>query len=293
MKKLLTLAVTSLAMSASQVSAAQPTDPRYFTIDPESVVIQELTSRGGTIDGNPTGMPVIPPPGDLPVAPVLPQPPVAGSIPGTTPTPPTYQDTLNDINGTVNTLDQIVNLVDKIWTLIAKNQPVVNIKVDYANAVPYGLTHWTQLQGWSKPASKKYSFTMKNKLGANVVDVTYQVLWTHSGNYQGKGKYLTGVTVEPISVTTAWGYNVDLVAQVPDSTVANVGTTADPIASMQVQLNWKVHTVLKDIQEKAIYYVQGDGVMQPISKAYERGIEQKSAARAAAVKQEVSAARFN
>ena len=297
MKKLLALTAAATALFSTRVYAVDVNDARYLTVDPDSVVIQEIVSRGGTIDGNPTGTNTIPSPGQLPAVPSLPS---IGGVPapttpdatGTTPAAPTFQDTLNNINGTVNTIDQIVNLVDKVWTLIAKNQPVVTVNVNYANAVPYGLTHWTQLQGWSKPATKKYSFTMKNGFGANVVDVVYQVKWTHSGNYQGKGKYLTGVTVEPISVTTAWGYNVDLVAEVPDSTIANVGTTADPIASMQVQLKWKVHTAVKDIQQKAIYYVQGDGLMQPISKAYDRGVQQQYAGKAAAASQNISSSKF-
>jgi hypothetical protein len=121
--------------------------------------------------------------------------------------------------------------------------------------------------------TRKYAFSMKNGLGSEVVKVTYQVHWTPMGNYQGKGKFLTGVTVEPISVQASWGYTVDLLAQVPDSTVANVGSSEDPVASMQVQLNWKVSTALKVIEQKAIYYVQGDGMMQEIATPFAKDIE--------------------
>ena len=267
MKKLLALTAAATALFATRVSAANNLDEKYLTVDSNSVMIQEITDlKGGTLPGDP---PTIPPPGELP------KPPSGPQIGGDPVTPPVTNPT-DDINGAISVIDNIVNLMDKIFTLIAKNQPVVNITVNYANAVPYGTSHWTQLQGWSKPSTKKYAFTMKNLYGMEVVKVLYQVHWTHSGNFQGKGKFLTGVTVEPLSVTTAWGYNVDLTAEVPDSTIANVGTSADPIASMQVQLKWKVHTIVKDIQEKDIYYVQGDGLMQPISKAYSRGMAEKS-----------------
>ena len=184
--------------------------------------------------------------------------------------------------------------MEKIWDLIAKNQPVVNIKVNYANAVPFGITHWTQLQGWSKPSTKKYAFAFKNLYGMEVCKVVYQVHWTYGGNYQGKGKFLTGVTVEPLSVNAAWGYNVDMTAEVPDSTIANVGPTANPIASMQVQLKWKVHTIVKDIQEKAVYYVQGDGLMQPLdSKLFKNGTEAKSREKMQELKLKLENPRFN
>ncbi|MCG2726913.1 MAG: hypothetical protein L6420_11805 [Elusimicrobia bacterium] len=171
---------------------------------------------------------------------------------------------------TMNTIDKIMNLMEKAFGIIEKNKPVVNTNISYVNAVPYGTSHWTQLQGWSKLNTKKYAFSMKNIYGGEVVKVIYQVHWTYGGNLAGKGKFLTGVTVEPISITVGWGYTVDLIAEVPDSTVANVGTSEDPIASMQVQLNWRVSTKTKVVNEKAIYYVQGDGFMQELASAFSK-----------------------
>jgi hypothetical protein len=255
MKKLLALATLATALFATRASAAQNLDEKYLTVNPDSASFEEIiyTPKGG---------------GPIPVstgAPVLPQPPVGPVIPqdNTQPGP----STLDQVNGVVDTIDKIVNLVDKIFGIIAKNQPVVNINVNYANAVPFGTSHWTQLQGWSKPATRRYAFRIENLYGMEVVKVIYQVQWIYGGNFNGKGKFLTGVTVEPLSVDTAWGYNVDLTAEVPDSTVANVGTASDPIASMQVQLKWKVHTIVKDMQQKSIYYVQGDGYMKQIGGA--------------------------
>lgn len=275
MKSILT--ILTLALVGSNVSfAAETFDVRQLTLDKTSVVVTEVSmpTRGPGDDGeqvdpqippttNNGGTPTIPPPDSLPT-PSLPQvPPI--NQPGTPGQGGNGGVNWDDINQGIDIADKIVNLVDKIFEIIAKNQPVVNITVNYANAVPYGLSHWTQLQGWSTPKVKRYNMSFKNALGAKVVDVTYQIHWTYGGNYEGKGKYLTGVTVEPISVKTAWGYNVDLTAQVPDSTIANVGTSEDPIASMQVQLNWKVHSMVSDMTGKDIYYVQGDGKMQPLT----------------------------
>ena len=273
MKRLLMLTAMT-ALTVSRASAAQINDPKYYEV--ASTFVEELTDgKGGTLPGTApapglptiplsTGTPTIPSPGDLPKPPSGPQIGGDNPGPGNNPGP--------SINDQLNTIDQIVNLVDKIMTLIAKGQPVVNINVNYANAVPYGTSHWTQLQGWSQPATKKYAFVMKNGFGMEVVKVVYQVHWTHSGNFNGVGKFLTGVTVEPLSVTTAYGYNVDLTAEVPDSTIANVGTSQNPVASMQVQLKWKVHTIIKDIQQKVIYYVQGDGFMKQIATPFEQGV---------------------
>ncbi|MBI4802051.1 MAG: hypothetical protein HY796_05970 [Elusimicrobia bacterium] len=268
MKKQLTIAAFISALFTALAGAADLDNAKYFAIDESSIRIEALDDRGGTLPGS---GPVINPP--IPGSNQLPKPPNGPVInppadPGA-PTGPTVGDTINNI-------DQIVNLAQKIWDIIKANAPVVNIAVNYANAVPYGTTHWTQLQGWSKPMTKKYAFSMKNGFGSEVVKVLYQVHWVPNGNLQGKGKFLTGVTVEPISVTAAWGYTVDLLAQVPDSTIANVGTHEDPVASMQVQLNWKVSTAFKVIEQKAIYYVQGDGLLQEIGTPFQRDIEIKA-----------------
>ena len=285
MKKLLALTVAATALFATRASAAGNLDEKYFTVDQNSVMIEDITDKGGTLPGTSP----VPATDTIPKPPSGPQinPPLGGGAPGAAANP------LDAINGTIGVIDNIVNLAEKIFDIIAKNQPVVNIKVNYANAVPFGYSHWTQMQGWSKPATKKYEFSMQNAYGGNVVKVVYQVHWVHSGNYQGKGKFLTGVTIEPLSVTTAWGYNVDLTAEVPDLTIANVGTSADPIASMQVKLKWKVHTILKDIQQEAIYYVQGDGQMEPIGTPFTRALEKKNQIKMNEVTEQVSGARFN
>ena len=271
MKKTAIMTIVAVAVIAfTSKSYANEYDEKYFTIDKSSVKLELLETKGGSLNhgetiplnGGETNQ-TIPKPGALPK-------PQGG---------PVINPSLNNqqgptVNETLDTIDKIVNLMDKIFNIIDKNKPVLNTNINYANAVPYGTSHWTQLQGWSAPGTKRYAFSMKNLYGVEVVKVIYQVHWTHSGNFAGKGKFLTGVTVEPISITAGWGYTIDLTAEVPDSTIANVGTSEDPIASMQVQLNWKVSTITKVINEKAIYYIQGDGLMQEIASPFSKEVNE-------------------
>ncbi len=270
---------------------AQQFDAKYYTLDESSVKIEQLNDRGGSIghtgDGgalpsNP-GAPQFPKPPDGPVINPPMGNPGAGAPGG---------DGFSSVNQTIGVLDNIVNLAEKIFNILDKNRPVVTIATDYANAVPYGTSHWTQLQGWSKPATKKYAFSIKNALGYEVVNVVYQVHWTHNGNFQGKGKFLTGVTIEPLTVTASWGYKVDLRAEVPDSTVANVGTQEDPIASMQVQLKWKVSTTFSSVDQQVIYYVQGDGLIEEIGTPFTKGLEEQSARQISEVTGKLESVKF-
>ncbi len=257
MRKLLIIAfLTSMTLPA--VSSQNTNDEKYFTIT--SITNEYLgETKGGTVPLNGGGNN-----NAVPAPDQLPKPPDGPVI-----NPPVPGGGGNNGGDLIVILDKIINLGEKIFGIIERNKPVVNISVNYANAVPYGVTHWTQLAGWKPPKTKKYAFTAKNGYGTDVVKVVYQVHWTYDGNLKGKGKFLTGVTVEPIDVQVAWGYKVDLKAEVPDSTVANVGTSEDPIASMQVQLKWKIATVFKEINQKTIYYVQGDGFIKEIATPFE------------------------
>ncbi len=172
-------------------------------------------------------------------------------------------------------IDKIINLAEKIFTIIERNKPVVDINVNYANAVPQGITHWTQLQNWKRPKTRQYVLSTKNFYGVEVIRVKYQVTWTYGGDFQGKGKFLTGVTVEPLAVKALWGYKCSIVAEVPDSTIVNVGTSTEPVAGMQVNLKWKIATVLKETNGKHVYFVQGDGFFQEIGDPFKKPINIK------------------
>lgn len=165
-------------------------------------------------------------------------------------------------------IEKIINIAEKIWAIIEKNAPVVNINTQYATAVPDGITAWTQLQSWSRPRTYTYGFYAENLYGVTVLDVQYKVAYTYGGNYNGKGKYLTGVTVIPEKVDLAWGYKFSMKAQVPDSTVVNVGTHADPKAAMQLKLNWTISTAVKSSNGTSVYYIEGDGGFSEIASPW-------------------------
>jgi hypothetical protein len=264
MRKNIAAAAFISALFAGGASAQRFEAPRY-TLDESSIRIERLDDRDGS--GGPEINPPLPNPPQFPVPQAGPEA-FSASMENIKPETPGGGLNFDNINQTIGVIDNIVNLADKFWSIIDKSRPVVAVTTTYANAVPFGTSHWTQLQGWSKPSTKRYAFSIKNSLGSEVVKVVYQVHSTHGGNFQGKGKFLTGVTIEPLTITAPWGYTVDLKAEVPDSTVANAGTHEDPVASMQVQLKWKVTTAFSSIDQKVIYYLQGDGLIEEIGTPF-------------------------
>ncbi|MBI3299807.1 MAG: hypothetical protein HYZ75_16695 [Elusimicrobia bacterium] len=217
---------------------AAANDPKRFTLDRDSIEIVRLDNP------TPAGADPLPPfPG--------------GGTPG-------GGDPISEI-------DRIVNLAKKIFDIIKENRPVVDITTSYANAVPEGMTHWSQLAGWTPPQTNTYGFYAKNGWGSRVVEVTYQVIRQHSGSYKGKGKFLNSVTVQPLHVSVSWGYKFSMKFEAP--TVSNVGTSEDPVASMLARLNWSIDTVLQHDEGTSIYDLQGDGAYREIGGPF------KSAAR--------------
>ncbi|HAT73298.1 MAG TPA: hypothetical protein DCS63_10835 [Elusimicrobia bacterium] len=184
---------------------------------------------------------------------------------------------------------KIVNLAMKIYKVIEENRPVVNIATDYANAVPEDVAHWTQLTGWRGPDSRVYTFSAKNPAGMEIVKASYKVHYAWGAGFKGRGQYLTGVTIEPASVVTAWGCRLDVTADVPDTSVTNAGTGADPVASLDLRLKWRLKTFTQNIEEEAVYRVRGDGELQELGTLFARGRE---AARLETARRSISDSRF-
>ncbi|HAM35639.1 MAG TPA: hypothetical protein DEB40_03650 [Elusimicrobia bacterium] len=212
-------------------------DPKAFTIDENSIRIERLDNAAGLPQKGAT-------------------PPAAGA--GSAGLDP------------IVIIDRILNLAEKIWSVIENNKPAVDVQTQYASALPQGISHWSQLEGWKPPQGTIYAFSAKNSYGATAIKARYQVLRTCAGSYKGKGKYLTAVTIQPLEIDVAWGYKFSLAVEIPDSSVVNVGTSEDPVAGMTPIIKWTIATSIKESRGSALYYLQGDGLLQEVGGPFQR-----------------------
>jgi len=187
-----------------------------------------------------------------------------------------------DLAGILVTLDTIVNIATKAWDIVKDNKPVVNLDTKYATAYPQGVTTASQLSQWSKPKTYVYGFYAENLYGGVMIDSKHKVIFTYNGSYKGKGKYLTAVTVVPTVANVSWGYRFYMSASVPDSTIANVGTDADPVAAMQLKLTWRMSSSLKVVEGTSVYYIQGDGYFDEIASPWRKDWKKAEDIKAAA-----------
>ena len=103
------------------------------------------------------------------------------------------------IGSVIMVVNKLLALGTKIWDIVKKGKPVVTTRF----ATPISVlpkskdpnTTFYDMENWSAPSFKRYRVEFKNLFGMTVIGFTYNVQFQHSGTYEGKGKYITGLTV--------------------------------------------------------------------------------------------------
>lgn len=180
------------------------------------------------------------------------------------PRKPTDKDKGSDLDEwaeDISTLDEVLTAIEKIgtriWKLIEANRPVVSVESKVANALPRNVTCWMDLENWKVPKVYKYNVTYKNVFGAEVVNFTFRVIYTYGASYEGRGKYLSNVSVHPAELNVLWGYTFN--SKVEVQRIVNIGTKQDPIAGMEMKLNWQISTPIKDSTNSKIFFITANG----------------------------------
>ena len=174
------------------------------------------------------------------------------------PTDPTNPIDLIDV-----IVEQIINIGKKIWAIVQAGQPVVNAKGDSANALPSGVKCWNELEGWQTPQSRLYQVQYENGFGKIVVDYTFRVSFIHGGSYRGRGRYVTLASIHPAQINVSWGFKLDAAATVP--MVINQGSKTDPVAGLQLVMDWQVESPFKTIRSSESFFVNGVGQFQKLN----------------------------
>lgn len=236
--------LTAFVLVLGFVNAAQAVDNAYFEI--KDVKVTEVTEQYPALD-------------------TLSQPGLSEQCEGSGPFSILHSGEaaplidVNPLNQVELIVDQIINIGKKIFAVVQAGKPVVNIKLDTANALPKGLTCWSDLSGWNVPESKVYKVEYRNGFGMNVVSFAYRVTYTAGGSADGVGKYITNATFMPANVNVGWGFQFDAEAAIPS--VFNTGTKTAPVAGMQMNMAWKVSSPVKENQMTESYFVSGENTL--------------------------------
>ena len=140
--------------------------------------------------------------------------------------------------------------------IIEENRPTLDAATAYANALPKGVKNSAELEGFSGLQFQSYRRFGKNLYGLTVYDITYTLLYRYGGSYKGKGCYLDSITILPHELEIAWGYKVSLA--VKGLAPTNVGTHEAPVASLLMELDFRIATVVRTAEFRANYEFRGD-----------------------------------
>lgn len=178
-------------------------------------------------------------------------------------------DQANSIGDIISILDGLIAVGKKIWPIIEAGRPVVNIKLAPAISIlpnlenPNGVL--SQMENWSFPEVKSYRVSIKNAMGFEVIGFTYSIIFQHSGQFQGKGKYVTSLKVSAANVHVGWGgFEFNATSELLG--ISNVGSLANPVASGIIQITYEAKGKLNAIRDTFSYYIDGNGKVQQLGK---------------------------
>ncbi len=244
-------------------------DARYYDIEGftteelpvDYVADQEVIQ--GECDLLPPGVPCVDPtdptkPMPIPDDPNLP-PGSGGPLPGPYPMP--LPGPASKIMAYVQVADAIVGLAERIYTLVEKGRPKVNVKVEPVSVLPLASdkTFYAaqSLSGWSMPEARKYKMTYTNGFNMNVVVFTYMVIFSHGGNLEGMGNYITSARIVPTDISVSYGFSLN--ASFKLQGVQNHGSKESPIAGAIVELNYSVSSMMKHMESNDNFHITGLG----------------------------------
>jgi hypothetical protein len=151
----------------------------------------------------------------------------------------------------------------KAWQLIVANKPVANVSTQRISVLPMAQTDWAQMENWKGPAAQSFEVSATNLFGVKVISQIYTIAYNHSGRYNGKGHYLANATIIPTQVNVLWAFTLNSEAQI--GTVVNTSSKDDPTPGVDLQVRWKMDSVLKHAEGVEAFFVKGDGTQVTVN----------------------------
>ncbi|MGZ3688242.1 MAG: hypothetical protein ACXWP5_10360 [Bdellovibrionota bacterium] len=160
-------------------------------------------------------------------------------------------------------IDKVVNLGSKALKFVEDNHPVATVEMGTSSALPPDAGRWENTEGWKQGWTQVLNVSVRNAFHGQMVHLAFRVHYDYDGMVGGKGHYLTNVRVVPEEVSVAWDYKVNASATV--AKVTNVGTRENPVASMELSIQWTIDSPLKHSQGAQTLVIQGDGEVQIVN----------------------------
>lgn len=176
-----------------------------------------------------------------------------------------YGGASGKIGEVIGAAQGIVAFGESVYKLIQKGKPSTNTKYAPINVVPkeavvQGVLDPMDLEGYSAPVRKKYMVVIKNGYNITVARVELLVHFLAKQSYQGKGQYIQNAVIIPLKVDAFYGF--DLSTTMAVTGVAMRGSRANPIATATITMNYRLRSVMGDINQTKVFDIDGLGNIQ-------------------------------
>lgn len=165
------------------------------------------------------------------------------------------------------TIEKIIAIGEKVSELIEKNKPVVNVHLVPYYILPRSMEMRDMLYSmyeWSYPVMKIYRVEYKNLYNMPVAALRFGITYQYNGTNDGKGRYIGALKIVPLSVSCAWGFEIDAASELVS--ISNIGTKEAPVAEATLLFTHKVKSVLREIQSESFFSVDGLGNLRVQTK---------------------------
>jgi hypothetical protein len=144
---------------------------------------------------------------------------------------------------------------------VKDNKAVVDYTTDWAGAVPAEYADdWTSIYGWDDTHSDEYRFHYKIA-GDTVSELKWRYTWSKDGKASdGTGHYVMngGATIEKLYAKTGQTLTASVSAKSP----LNYGTPDDPIAGIDIMVQFTSASAFNSATTTCTVTIRGDGDMK-------------------------------
>ena len=174
-------------------------------------------------------------------------------------------DRIEQAGRVITAAKDVVALGEAIYELLNKGRPKITTEYAPISVVPRDPTTKEivdpfELEGFSMPVEKKFNAKIKNRMGQDVVNFNYKLMYAYGGSYNGTGKYLTGIIIVPGSIFAKKGWIVD--SSMKLSGIMNHGSKADPVAGAVINIKYSINSMFQAFERNDTIHVTGRGEMK-------------------------------
>lgn len=170
----------------------------------------------------------------------------------------------------IDIADGLISLGQKLWKIVEWGKATSHIDL----GVPLSVLPRTvedpaiafeSMENWSDPKARRFHIEFLNWRNAVAVSFDYLVNFQYAGDYNGKGKYLYGISVAADQVSVGWGW--DLNASTEHLATANSGSKGNPIAGTRIAVKYLVNRKVlgKEYSGSHVIFIKGNGEIGKIS----------------------------